>query len=105
MLIRQPSDEDIATAMDRSLRIHALGEPHRAYWLRAALAVLPAADLQRDGESPADRGRRLERAVLRFMGLAITEATRTLRRERIETEEEVEAVIRAMIAALAKPPA
>lgn len=56
--------------MAKAMKIQVFGRIEPSYWLRAALAVLPADAFADVDETPQQRGRRLEQLVLELMNEA-----------------------------------
>jgi hypothetical protein len=98
ILARPPTDGEIASALDNALRLNVFGRRENAYWLRAALALLPAADTALADESPADRGARLERLVLRLMNRAMVATAQVLHKEHCESDDDCNRIITALAA-------
>lgn len=93
VLLLRPTDVDYRHAMEFALRIHIFGKVEPSYWLRAALAVMPAVAFDATDESPAARGRRLEGIILRVMNFAINATNTTLRQDYIRDDAECQRVI------------
>jgi len=87
------SPEGAREAMTKALKIQAFGRIEAAYWLRAALAVLPPDALADQGETPHERGRRLERLVLHLMNAAYDATYMAHGRELCRDDAECDAVI------------
>lgn len=91
------SPEGAREAMAKALKIQVFGRIEPAYWLRAALAVLPAEALAEGGETPQERGRRLERLVLELMNAAYEATYMVHGRELCRDDGECDRVIDLMV--------
>jgi len=96
-LLIDTSPEGAREAMAKALKIQAFGRIEPAYWLRAALAVLPPDTLADRGETPHERGRRLERLVLQLMNAAYDATYMAHGRELCRDDAECDQVIDLMV--------